>query len=84
MPGVPVQLDIWSTLSSSLTSVANSIKTIVNPIGIIAMIICGIMYIVSQNPQTAEKAKVWGLRILIGVVVVNVADKIIEWAQTLK
>ena len=81
--GVWLSPDIWNNLGNSIGQIGEGIMKIVNPIAIVAVIICAVLYIASQNPQTAERAKTWGLRILIGVVIANVATQIVEWAQTL-
>ena len=69
---------MFTSITNLLTRLATELKGIANPLGIVAMICCGLLWLVSSDPQTVMKAKQWLFRIFIGIVVVNLASTVIE------
>lgn len=67
-----------STIGTIVTGLLKSLRSIVNIIGGLAIAICGILLVFSSNPQTVEKAKSWLVRIVIGIILVNIADKVAD------
>ena len=55
-----------------------SVTKLANPIGIIACVICGIMWIASSDQQMVSKAKAWLFRIAIGLIIVNFASTLVN------
>ena len=50
-----------------------------NPIAILSMVGCGFIWLTSTSTQSAEKAKSWLFRILIGLIVINGAPQFVQW-----
>lgn len=80
---MPIYADVGDQVSAGITTIKNMVLKIVNPLLILIVIICGIMYAVSRDPKQSEMAKSWGIRILIGAIIINVASQIVDWLQTL-
>ena len=75
--------DIFDGITSAITTISTGLKSIVNPIATCCIIACGIYWLLGNDPQKIRAAKSWAFNILIGILVINLADKIILWAQTL-
>ena len=69
---------MFTSLVTLLNKLATELKNLANPLGIVAMICCGLLWLVSSDPQTVMKAKQWLFRIFIGIVIVNLASTIIN------
>ena len=69
---------MFSSIVTLLNNLATELKNLANPLGIVAMICCGLLWLVSSDPQTVMKAKQWLFRIFIGIVIVNLATTIIQ------
>lgn len=46
--------------------------------GVIALAICGLVYLISSDQQTAAQAKKWALRIFIGLAIIMLASVIVN------
>lgn len=75
-------MDIFNSLNTLFGSITAGLKTLVVSVGALSLAICGIGYMTSSNPQTAEKFKAWGIRILIGVVIVFAGQAFIETVKS--
>lgn len=68
---------MFDSIVTLLNNLQGQLKSIANPLGIVAMICCGLLWLVSSDPQTVAKAKQWLFRILIGIAIVNLASTVI-------
>lgn len=75
--GISIMGDMFSSVVTFIDDLTSSVKALVTPIAVLAMIICGIMWIGSSEPSTSSKAKSWLIRILIGLAIVYLADVVI-------
>lgn len=75
--------DISSKITAGITSFTAELKKIVNPIGVVSVVICGIYMLTGSDPQTLKKVKSWAFSILIGLVIVNLAEPLVNWASSL-
>ena len=73
--------DVGDDVSAGIISALGTLRKIVNPIATIAVIGCGIYCIMGSDPQNIKKAKTWGISIFVGLLVINLADKIVSWAS---
>lgn len=80
---MPVYADVGDQVSNGITTIKDMIMKIVNPLFILILVICGIMYAVSRDPKQSEMAKSWFIRILIGAIIINAASAIAGWLSTL-
>ncbi|HCA34350.1 MAG TPA: hypothetical protein DEP00_04610 [Lachnospiraceae bacterium] len=71
-----------SAFSTTLEQVASDIQGIVSPIAVVAMVICGIGWIISGQ-KGADNMKEMFKRILIGCVIALGASAIVTWITTL-
>jgi len=71
-----------SAFSNALTTMADDIQGIVSPIAIVAMVICGIGWIISGQ-KGADNMKEMFKRILIGCIIALGAVSIVNWITTL-
>ena len=70
-------------ISSKIMELFTLIKTIANPIGIVAVALCGLYLLFGSDPTTIRKVKTWGISIFIGLLVINMAQSIVQWIQGL-
>ena len=73
--------DIITSITSQLSLLIDSVRGFANTAAIIALIGCGLYLIFGSNPRYIEKAKSWGIAIIIGLIIINGADPIVKWAQ---
>ena len=73
--------DVGDDIAGGILSAIVTLRKVVNPIAIIAVIGCGIYCIMGSDPTNIKKAKTWGISIFVGLVVINLADKIVAWAS---
>lgn len=74
--------NMFSSVVTLINGLTSSVKTLVTPVAILAMVICGIMWVSSSEPQTASKAKSWCIRIFIGLAIVYLASTVISTIST--
>ena len=74
---------IGDEIKNGINEVIAQIRTIVNPIATVAIIGCGLYLLLGSDPAYIKRAKGWGLSILVGLIVINLAGKIVEWASAL-
>lgn len=84
---VPVHVfaadDITTKISSGIFGIINIVKNIANPIAIAGVVICGLLMIFGSNQQTIAKVKSWLIAILLGLLMINLAEPIVIWMQGL-
>ena len=75
--------DVVVGVTSAINTVMEGLKSIVNPIATCCIIVCGIYWLFGNDPQKIRAAKSWTFNILIGIIIINLAPTIVEWAQKL-
>ena len=73
--------DIGDDVAGGIDTALVTIKKIINPVATVAVMGCAIYLVLGSDPSNMKKAKSWGLSILVGLVLVNLAPKIVEWAS---
>lgn len=68
---------VFSNLGNSFTEIASQVTTIVTPLAILALVVCGLLIILSRD--LAQQAKQWIQRILIGSVIALSASSLVDW-----
>lgn len=68
---------VFSNLSNSFTEIASQVTTIVTPLAILALVVCGLFIVLSRD--LAQQAKQWIQRILIGSVIALSASSLVDW-----
>ena len=68
---------VFSNLGNSFTEIATQVTTIVTPLAILALIVCGLFIILSRD--LAQQAKQWIQRIAIGCVIALSASSLVAW-----
>ena len=76
-------MTVGDQIAGGIKSIQTELLKIVNPIAIIAVIGCGLYLLLGSDPQYIKKAKSWGIAILVGLVIINVADDIVGWAASI-
>ena len=71
-------------INNAILQVISTIRSIANPIAILAVIIMGIYLIVGHDDQTLRTVKKWAISIVIGLILINLAEPIVNWLQTIK
>lgn len=75
---------IGDQISNGILTAKDEIVKVANPIGVISLILMGLYLLWGQgDPQSTKKAKTWALCILVALVIINLAQPIIDWAQTI-
>ena len=75
--------DISKTISSGFGTVYKLIKDIANPIIMISLACMGLYLLIGSDPKTIQKVKGWAISLICGAILINVADKIANWAAKL-
>ena len=75
--------DVGDKVARGIGSVTETIKKIVNPLAITAAVICGIFLIVGSDPTSLRRVKSWLIAIIGGLLLVNLADPLVKWANNL-
>lgn len=73
--------DITGSITAAILKVVAVIRGIANPVGVLALVIIGIMWMASDNDSTIQKCKSWLVRIIIGMVIINLAQVIMDFIQ---
>lgn len=68
---------VFSNLGNSFTEIASQVTTIVTPLAILALVVCGLFIVLSRD--LAQQAKQWIQRILIGSVIALSASSLVDW-----
>lgn len=75
--------EVGKNVAKGITDITATIKAIVNPIAAAAAVICGIFLLVGSDPASLKKVKTWLISIAGGLILINVADKLVTWASGL-
>ena len=75
--------DVGDDIATGINTAISTVKKIINPIATIAVIGCGVYCIMGSDPTNIKKAKSWGIAIFVGLVLINVAGPIVEWASSI-
>lgn len=73
-------VDVAETVSTGFTEIYNQIVAVANPIGTVAVAICGLYLLLGSDPGYIKKAKSWGISIFFGILVINFAPSLVSWA----
>ena len=69
---------IGDEVARGINEVIAQIRSIVNPIATVAIIGCGLYLLLGSDPVNIKRAKSWGLSILVGLFIINLAGQIVE------
>lgn len=75
--------DVGDQVKAGIEDITKTIKKVVNPIAITAAVICGIFLIVGSDPASLKKVKTWLISIIGGLLLVNLAGPLVNWASNL-
>ena len=70
-------------INNAILQVIATIRAIANPIAILAVVIVGIYLIVGHDDQTIRVVKRWAISIAVGLILINLAEPIVNWLQTI-
>ena len=71
-------------INNAILQVIATIRAIANPIAILAVVIMGIYLIVGHDDQTIRVVKRWAISIAVGLILINLAEPIVNWLQTIQ
>ena len=74
---------IGDEVARGINEVIAQIRSIVNPIATVAIIGCGLYLLLGSDPVNIKRAKSWGLSILVGLIIINLASQIVAWASSI-
>jgi type IV secretory pathway VirB2 component (pilin) len=74
---------IGSQISKAFKDVYSIFQSIANPIAVVAIAVMGIYLLIGSDPQTIKKVKTWAISIIVGMILVNAAPTIADWASKL-
>lgn len=74
---------IGSQITKAFKDVYDIFKSIANPIAVVAIAVMGIYLLIGSDPQTIKKVKTWAISIIVGMILVNAAQTIADWASKL-
>lgn len=64
---------------TTINNIAEGVKTLGLPIGILAFIIVGIMFVFAKDPQKKEMHSSWAVSIVMGLAIVWLASSVMNW-----
>ena len=70
-------------INSALWEIIDLIKSVVNPIGVHAIIIVGVYCIMNHDSNSIRQVKGWLLCIVLGMLLINLAPQIVTWLQSI-
>lgn len=74
---------VGDKISGGVDKIIRELMKIVNPIATVAIVGCGLYLLLGSDPMYIKKAKSWGLSILVGLIIINLAETIVTWAAGL-
>jgi len=63
----------------TINNITEGIKTLGLPIGILALVIVGILYLFAKDPQRKESHNSWAMSIAIGLALIWLASSVMNW-----
>lgn len=75
---VTIYADVGDDIAGGIKNITNVILRIVNPIAVLAVVIIGIYCIMAENEQAKSKAKSWLIWIVIGLILINLAQPLVD------
>jgi len=75
--------DVGDDIAKGITTAIVTVRKIINPIATIAVIGCGVYCIMGSDPAMIKRAKAWGIAIFIGLILINLAGPIVDWASSI-
>ena len=55
-----------------------------DPIAVLSLVLMGVYLLLGSDQQTLSKVKRWAISVIIGIVLINMAEPIVNWLQTIK
>lgn len=71
--------EVSTQIGNAIGQVTQIIRDIANPIGVLALVLIGITFMASTNDSTREKMKSWFIRLVIGMLIINLAETIMAF-----
>lgn len=78
-----VLADVGDEVAKGIKDITATIKKVVNPIAITAAVCCGIFLVVGSDPASLRRVKAWLISIIGGLLLVNLAEPLVEWASSI-
>lgn len=75
--------DVVDKTRTVLENIMTKVKGIATPVAVLAAIFCGVKLLVASDPQSVKSAKSWLLTIVIGLLVIYLADPLVTTVVTL-
>lgn len=75
--------EVSTQIGNAIGQVTQIIRDIANPIGVLALVLIGITFMASTNDSTREKMKSWFIRLVIGMLIINLAETIMGFISTI-
>ena len=76
-----IRLDVWSNITTALNKVISSLSAIVPAVAILGLIICGLLFLISNEKAREGKDKIF--KVIQGCVIALGATSIITWLQSI-
>ena len=74
---------VGDKISGGVDKIIRELMKIVNPIATVAIVGCGLYLLLGSDPMYIKKATSGGLSILVGLIIINLAETIVTWAAGL-
>ena len=68
--------EVSTQIGNAIGQVTQIIRDIANPIGVLALVVIGITFMASTNDSTREKMKYCFIRLVICMLIINLAETI--------
>ena len=70
-------------ISTAIKTVIATVRNIANPIAILSLVLMGVYLLMGSDQQTLSKVKRWAISVAIGLILINMAEPIVNWLQSI-
>ena len=69
---------------NAIKTVIATVRSIANPIAILSLVLMGVYLLMGSDQQTLGRVKRWAISVAIGLILINMAEPIVNWLQSIQ
>lgn len=71
-------------ISNAIKTIVATVRNIANPIAVLSLVLMGVYLLLGSDQQTLGKVKRWAISVAVGLVLINMAEPIVDWLQSIQ
>ena len=71
-------------ISNAIKTVIATVRSIAIPIAILSLVLMGVYLLMGSDQQTLGRVKRWAISVAIGLILINMAEPIVNWLQSIQ